>query len=599
MMRIFTRNQAADKPQNRVAEILVFLLFIAAYVVMSIFHEPWFDEAQAWQIAKYVSFKDILLTVGHYEGHPFLWYYLLAIPAKCGVPFELGLKLIGGLISAATAYLIIFKAPFPKIVRLITPFTYFFFYQYGIIVRPYGLMLLLFVITALVFHKKDEHPWPVVILLMLQCLLNAYGMVLSGGIAICWVIDILKEYITSSRRFKEVFKDRRFLPLVILLLVALCILGTIYPYPDTYTPTLEATNSPLKCLIVALVTFLGDSLITTSPFFVTDVTLLQAVDISSGFVIACGYLSLLLLFAIICASSKRNIKYFVIPYVLFAVFSAFVYFSIHHIGALSVLLFFWFSITMQDDDRFEVGKALCQKMKDSEKSTKAFRIIGVGMLCVCFLMSLYWSVGSCVQDVRYEYSYGRETSKFLKETGLDQLKVAAVWSEDAVEEGDERSVDNINTRFTGFPTLILAYYDHNFIYTFHNGEDLGYTTYVRGNPENNAADLAAWREQGIPDVLISRVNIEFLTNDEKSISDYTPVFALKMNHIFKVKIVNSEYYIYLRNDLLEEYGLSEIETIDMGFIFTAEMRERYENGEPLEDILAPEFRRMGLLDDED
>ena len=149
------------KTQNknsRKTDIFVFLLFAFGYIAITIFHEPWFDEAQAWQIGRTASLYDLLFVVPHYEGHPALWTLILAIPARLGVPYEIGLKGIGFLISAASVYLILFRSPFPAFVRRCLPFTYFVFYQYGIIVRPYGLTLLLMLLLAAFYSERHQKP---------------------------------------------------------------------------------------------------------------------------------------------------------------------------------------------------------------------------------------------------------------------------------------------------------------------------------------------------------------------------------------------------------------------------------------------------------
>ena len=65
----------------------VVILYCVLHFVIGHYHEPWFDEAQAWQIAKCASIKEILFKIPHYEGHPPLWHLILAIPAKLGVPY--------------------------------------------------------------------------------------------------------------------------------------------------------------------------------------------------------------------------------------------------------------------------------------------------------------------------------------------------------------------------------------------------------------------------------------------------------------------------------------------------------------------------------
>src|SRR4051812_40575150 len=48
-------------------------------------HEPWFDEAQAWLIARDATLWEILGRMS-YEGSPPLWHLLLAPLAKAGAP---------------------------------------------------------------------------------------------------------------------------------------------------------------------------------------------------------------------------------------------------------------------------------------------------------------------------------------------------------------------------------------------------------------------------------------------------------------------------------------------------------------------------------
>lgn len=121
---------------------IVVLLYCALHLFMTLFHEPWYDEAEAWQIARCASVKDILFTIPHYEGHPPLWHLILAIPAKLNLPYELSLSLISLLFSALVVALFLKYAPFPEGVKVFVPFTYFAFYQYSVIARPYCMMML-------------------------------------------------------------------------------------------------------------------------------------------------------------------------------------------------------------------------------------------------------------------------------------------------------------------------------------------------------------------------------------------------------------------------------------------------------------------------
>ena len=151
--------------EGRKLELFMLFLFSFAYIFVLFVHEPWFDEAQAWEIAKGANLKEILFGIPQYEGHPPLWHLILMIPAKIGIPFELALKTVGAVISISTAYLMLFRSQLPRFARIGLPFSYFFFYQYGVIVRPYGLMILILLVLGMNFSQRKVHPWRIVFLL--------------------------------------------------------------------------------------------------------------------------------------------------------------------------------------------------------------------------------------------------------------------------------------------------------------------------------------------------------------------------------------------------------------------------------------------------
>lgn len=136
-----------------IPEILALILYMVCMIIIMYFHEPWFDEAQAWLIARDASLKEILFVLPHYEGHPPVWHLILLPFAKMGAPFEFSIKLVSLTFCSIAMGLFIFKAPFKRIVRLTIPFTYFFFYQYGVISRPYCILMLGFILCAM-FYKN-------------------------------------------------------------------------------------------------------------------------------------------------------------------------------------------------------------------------------------------------------------------------------------------------------------------------------------------------------------------------------------------------------------------------------------------------------------
>ncbi len=212
-------------------EILVFLLYIVGVSVISYFHEPWFDEAQAWQIARSASIKDILFEIPHWEGHPQLWHLLLVPFAKLGAPYLFSLKFVNIVICSAAVSLLIFRSPFPKLLRCALPFTYFIFYQYGVLSRPYSLFMLAIFFMAATYKKRNEKPLPFVLSMALLCASQMYGIIIAGMVSVVWVVKIFASYTNDK---KGVLKDRRCYVLLGLLVLAAFIIISVMPNSQTY-----------------------------------------------------------------------------------------------------------------------------------------------------------------------------------------------------------------------------------------------------------------------------------------------------------------------------------------------------------------------------
>lgn len=138
---------------------IVFIAYVTVTVTVSCFHEPWFDEAQAWLIARDCSWKELLTVRTHYEGHPPLWWMLLAIPAKLGMPYEIGLKSLNLMCAALMIWLLEFKTKLPELLKVILPFSYFLCYQYGVTSRPYALMIAAMLLIAINWNNRNTKPW--------------------------------------------------------------------------------------------------------------------------------------------------------------------------------------------------------------------------------------------------------------------------------------------------------------------------------------------------------------------------------------------------------------------------------------------------------
>ncbi|MBO4750369.1 MAG: hypothetical protein J5546_08630 [Lachnospiraceae bacterium] len=542
-------------------EWILFGLLIVSYFCVSFFHEPWFDEAQSWQIAKCASIKDILFEIPHYEAHPPLWHLLLSILAKTGVPYELGLSFASGIAVILSGWLLLFRSPFPKVIRCLLPFSYFLFYQYGVVSRPYGLMGLVFLLLALNFKKKNEKPVLYVILLALECLLSAYGIVLAGGIALAWVIEIFTEkgFKLSS---KEFWKDLRWVALMGLLFFAILMILEISPREDTVIGFAKIGQKLVPCFLYTFFMSFPDCSLLT---ILKGEALLRYESIGlAEMALGCA-IGAAMLFAILLFASKRMLKYFAFPYLFYACFSAYVYFATHHVGIAFLFALFWFWINWEEDEKGYYWKKLKARIHVTEQDGKKIRILGIVLGYVILVIPVVWTVMSCFTDIQKPYFYARGTANFLNEYHLDELNVLCEWSGSMLSQDECDAFYDMNTNVMKTAVSIAPYFDGNPFYNFNQGRaDQAYVKFSIPIKEQNLETVKSWAQKEMPDVIVGRVNLELLfENGEIEKEDYSVVYKMRplQFSVWKGQYTYNAFsanYVYLRKDLLEEYGLKPL-----------------------------------------
>src|SRR3954462_9746655 len=145
-------------------QLIVFSIFVTLLAIAVSRHEPWMDEAQAWLLAKDTSIKDLLLKYLRYEGSPGLWHLILMVPAKLGLPYYT-INILSAIFAAGGVWLFLRFAPFPVIIKILYPFSFFVFFQYGVVARNYCLISPILFLLAINYKQKNKHPYLFVLLL--------------------------------------------------------------------------------------------------------------------------------------------------------------------------------------------------------------------------------------------------------------------------------------------------------------------------------------------------------------------------------------------------------------------------------------------------
>lgn len=549
------------------AEIIALLLYIAGTIIISYFHEPFFDEAQAWNIARSASIKEIFTFVPHYEGHPPLWHLILAPFAKSGAPFHLSVSLVNITFCTAAMALLLFKSPFPKAIRCTLPFTYFCFYQYGVISRPYSMMMLAFMLMAITYKNRNEKPWRYIFSMTFLCLTTSLGLLLAGGLCLVWTYEIITQLI-KEKNMNRFYANKRFIPLCFILACAILIVITIMPADNCYYEGVDQNPT-----FWDIIKYKPNTLaFLYNPYECWSGTLVNMNYNATNDMFRC-YLEAF--FGLICwialiAITKKNKKLltFLIPYLAFDIFQSYHYSSIHHLGIVSTFHIFIFWIITEENGKIELPDFF-GKIGSRLKSPLIRKIAGTG-LCGLYLINVVFSGVSSFNDIRYSYSI-QPVADFIKENDLEDRKIMVAWDFDYAKADPDNingnsifydfaipsnhpKVTSNHTLVIGTASTLMPYFDHNIFMNFNNYKykDDFYMHYEY--KEDKEAVFDSWEKQGLPDIIIGYCPIDEVY-DYATFKDvrYAIINECKIHVNFKLHTTDNRTFVYMREDLLDEY----------------------------------------------
>ena len=169
-------------------EWIAFLTFTVLTTVVARHHEPWHDELQAWRLAIDSADMATLARNIRYEGHPFLFYALLHGLGLLSRSWEV-VAAAHVAVACLTALIVLRFAPFPLLQRVLVVSGYFFFYEYAVITRAYGLGVL-FAMLACVFWRGRLRVVMVPLMLFALANTSVVGLVLAMAMAMAFTIEL-------------------------------------------------------------------------------------------------------------------------------------------------------------------------------------------------------------------------------------------------------------------------------------------------------------------------------------------------------------------------------------------------------------------------
>lgn len=224
---------------------IIFIIYLILSFIILLFHESWRDEAQSWLISRDLSFINIIKQM-NYEGHPVLWYIILSIFSKLGLPY-ITVKIISWIITSVGVSFVLYKSPFNKIVKTLIIFTPILLYWYPAVARSYCLIPIAMFLIAYFYNQRHEKIYSYIasILLLAFTHIMMYGMV-----GILLALFYIEAIFINRKENTYVQKRKICISLAIVIICLLFILVPIYNSTQINTDVNMELNIELNVKIL-------------------------------------------------------------------------------------------------------------------------------------------------------------------------------------------------------------------------------------------------------------------------------------------------------------------------------------------------------------
>lgn len=412
----FKRKFSLPEFINRNYQNIIFLIYLVLLAIVVGHHEPWMDEAQAWLLAKDVTLKELLVKYLRYEGSPGLWHIILMVAAKLGLPY-FSINIISASFSAIGVWLFIKFAPFPRLVKILFPFTFFVFFQYGVVARSYCLIAPVLFGIALLYPKKISHPYLFALLLGILANISAHTFIIAGSIAFVHCLDLLTNWKNMAVRLRT----HHVLAMLFLALIALAVYLIIKTPPDQIFAgylNLDPNN-----FVRVTKRMIGGSLV------MNEFSHWQGLSGTLAFIIV--------LVTVIWLVRNRMALLYLLPLFLLSTLFAVKYRNLWHQGVLFLLWIFVLWVSLQ---KYHSGKQVYIVWQKPL----------VALTAVVLAFQVYWCINSITYDLNHNYSASYTLSKYIKRKQLQEKKIyVSGWK-------------NIS---------VLPYFSKNIFYNHNNGSN--------------------------------------------------------------------------------------------------------------------------------
>ncbi|MEH2312584.1 MAG: hypothetical protein V7K35_14535 [Nostoc sp.] len=211
----------------------IIIIFATFGLIGILNHSMWRDELNPWLIVRdSKSLGDLVANI-HYEGHPVLWYFSLALLRKI-VDNPIIMQIFHLAITVVSVTVFCLYSPFNYQQKFLFSFGFFPFYEYLLISRNYAFsMLFIFAFCTGFSSRKITYAY-LAILLGLLANSSAYGLLVSFSL----LLTLLAEFSFDSEHRQQYFSQSQkydlFLSILIIIFSFILSLYIITPPIDSY-----------------------------------------------------------------------------------------------------------------------------------------------------------------------------------------------------------------------------------------------------------------------------------------------------------------------------------------------------------------------------
>ena len=216
--------------------------FLCLFLVQLGHHQKWRDELNAWGIAAASPNLATLFHYVQYEGHPWVWYGVLWPVTKI-TPFPLGMRVLQGVIGSAIYLMIGLASPFRWREKVLLFLSYFVCFEYTVIARMYGLVLLLVLAYLWLITRRSQQRLLSYAILGLIANADLTGIVVSSALLLERAVRERWWTCLRQPRNAEIPAESIFRGLALYGALLLFSIVSLWPAKDISTRT---TGSPFR-----------------------------------------------------------------------------------------------------------------------------------------------------------------------------------------------------------------------------------------------------------------------------------------------------------------------------------------------------------------